>query len=78
MIEKIPKLQKEAQSKDQIPMPSSSSPVSDANSPKECPFLEPNELQKPQEELEEQERVRIHDSPYTKMLRRFSKFTSSI
>ena len=78
MIAKIPKLQKEAQIKDQIPMPSSSSPVSDASSPKERPFLEPDELPKSQEELEEEERERILDSPYTKMLRRFSKFTSSI
>jgi len=77
MIAKMPKLQKEAQSKEQIPMPSSSSPVSDANSPKERPFLEPDELPKSQEELEEEERERMPDSPYTKMLRRFSEFTSS-
>ena len=78
MIEKIPKLQKEAQSKDQIPMPSSISPVSDASSPKEHPFLELDELKKSQEEPEEEHRERMPDSPYTKMLRQFSKFTSSI
>lgn len=77
MIAKMPKQQKEAQSKEQIPMPSSSSTVSDASSPKGRPFLEPDELPKSQEELEEEERERMPDSPYTKMLRRFSIFTSS-
>ena len=47
----MPKLQKEAQSKEQIPMPSSSSPVSDASLPKEHPFLEPDEFPKSHEEL---------------------------
>lgn len=77
MIAKMPKLQNEAQSKEQIPMTSSSSPVSDANSPKERPFLQPDELPKSQEEIEEEEREKMPDSPFTKMLRRFSKFTTS-
>lgn len=76
-IAKMPKLQNEAQSKEQIPMTSSSSPGSDANSPKEHPFIQPDELPKSQEELDEEEREKMPDSPYTKMLRRFSIFTSS-
>ena len=73
----MPKLQNEAQSKEQIPVTSSSSPVSDANSPKEHPFIQPDELPKSQEDLDEEEREKILDSPYTKMLRQFSIFTSS-
>jgi len=77
MIASMPKLQKDVQTEEQISVPSSSSPVSDANSPKGRPFLQPDELPKSQEELDEEERERMPDSPFTKMLRRFSNFTSS-
>jgi len=69
-IAKMPKLQNEAQSKEQIPMTSSSSP-------KEHPFIQPDELPKSHEDLDEEEREKMPVSPYTKMLRRFSIFTSS-